>query len=631
MQTNKIPGLVYYLKFQSAMIERLVWPDSPGKNELVRWRALILFSILFWGLVLGTLAFTGSIVAILEKGFWGLAVADVLCLGLGFVLLGAPGIKFEIRAFITCFIFYLIGIAVILLVGPQIGGPAWLFAFSVLAGVLLGSFAAFGAILMNAVFLLTICLLILKGKYESSLPFFNDPLELVAGVGNFLVVNAITAVSVSALVKGLFQTYKEKEALAENLKKEQVELVLIKQALELEIKDRKYKEIELKENERRFRELAESLPETIFEVDLKGRVTFVNKRGFEQFGYTKDDFEKGINVLERICESDRDRALKNIERIFQGEDIGINEYEVLKKDNTSFPALFHSSVIFHHDNAIGLRGFLIDITEKRRTQNHLIQAEKMMSIGGLAAGTAHELNNPLAGMIQNAQLIHSRLTKEIAANKNAAQGLGTSMSAITKFMEKRGVLKQLDSINQAGSRAAKIIDNMLSFAQKKGSIKNEHKIEEIIDKTIEIAQSDYDLKRKYDFRQIELIREYNSNIPAILCEASKIQQVFFNILKNASEAMSQNRHLGSAPKIIFRLKKQLNMVCVEIEDNGPGMDDEIRKRVFEPFYTTKDVDKGTGLGLSVSYFIIVDDHSGEMEVESVLGKGTKFIIKLPVD
>jgi len=110
---------------------------------------------------------------------------------------------------------------------------------------------------------------------------------------------------------------------------------------------------------------------------------------------------------------------------------------------------------------------------------------------------------------------------------------------------------------------------------------------------------------------------------------SKSLQVFLNISENAAEAMHEAEKKTERPTLIFRLVKSGNMAQIEIEDNGPGMNQETRKRIFEPFFTTKRVGKGTGLGLSLSYFIIVDDHGGEMEVESTLGKGTKFIIKLP--
>jgi len=197
-------------------------------------------------------------------------------------------------------------------------------------------------------------------------------------------------------------------------------------------------------------------------------------------------------------------------------------------------------------------------------------------------------------------------------------------------MEKRNVIKILHSIHRAGNQAAKIVENMLDFARQSDTTKHKQDIAEIMDKTLTLAQNDYNLKKKYDFRQFRIVKEYDPDLPLVPCESSKIQQVIFNILKNATEAMAEEEQTDKAPSLILRLKKHEHKIHMEIEDNGPGMTQEISKRIFEPFFTTKETDQGTGLGLSLSYFIIVEDHGGEMNIESTPGKGTKFIITLPL-
>ncbi len=273
---------------------------------------------------------------------------------------------------------------------------------------------------------------------------------------------------------------------------------------------------------------------------------------------------------------------------------------------------------------------MVDITAGKKAEEMIIHSEKMMSIGGLAAGMAHEINNPLAGILQNLQVVINRLTKDIPVNEEAARKAGTDFAAIKAFMEDRKIVKQLESAYDAGTRATAIVRNMLSFVHKSTSRKLPCNLLDILDKTLELAYSDYDLKKDYDFKKIKISKRYGADIPKALCEESKIQQVILNILKNAAQALYDNPEaLPERPELVFTLTSEPGYVVLSIADNGPGMDAQTQKRIFEPFFTTKPPGQGTGLGLSVSYFIIVEDHNGKMTVDSAPGQGTIFTIKLP--
>jgi signal transduction histidine kinase len=207
------------------------------------------------------------------------------------------------------------------------------------------------------------------------------------------------------------------------------------------------------------------------------------------------------------------------------------------------------------------------------------------------------------------------------------------MEAVRDYIDRRGITAMIDSVMESGLRAAQIVENMLSFSRKSESKMVPYDMGKLLDKTIELASNDYDLKKKYDFRCVEIDRRYDADVPKVPCEYSKIQQVFLNILKNGAQAMAECKAeslLPEKPTFFLRINKENRMVRVEIEDNGPGMDERTRKRVFEPFFTTKGVGTGTGLGLSVSYFIITENHKGTMAVESAPGKGTTFILRLPI-
>jgi len=278
-----------------------------------------------------------------------------------------------------------------------------------------------------------------------------------------------------------------------------------------------------------------------------------------------------------------------------------------------------------------------DISPRVRIEEMMIQSEKMLSVGGLATGMAHEINNPLAGILQNVQVIKNRTSGFLEKNRKAAEECGTSIETIEMYMQKRGIYPMIETIIESGQRAAQIVGNMLNFSRKSDQKFEPHDICGLLDKTVELASNDYDLKKKYDFRQIKVSREYQSGIPLIPCEPGQIQQVFLNILKNAAFAMNEKyKNIPPNPADIYepvftlRVFMESEMVRVEIEDNGTGMEEKIRRRIFEPFFTTNTVGHGTGLGLSISYFIITENHKGIMTVESIPEKGSKFIIRLPL-
>jgi len=172
------------------------------------------------------------------------------------------------------------------------------------------------------------------------------------------------------------------------------------------------------------------------------------------------------------------------------------------------------------------------------------------------------------------------------------------------------------------------VENTLSFSRKEQGETEETDLKDLIDKTIELAGNDYDLKKGFDFRNIEINREYDSAHNPVMCQPGKIQQVILNLLKNGAQAMAENQ-TSRKPSFSIRLQPDGDMTRIEVEDNGTGMTDEVCRQIFEPFFTTKEKGDGTGLGLSVSYFIIAKDHAGHMSVESTPGMGTKFIIRLP--
>ena len=297
------------------------------------------------------------------------------------------------------------------------------------------------------------------------------------------------------------------------------------------------------------------------------------------------------------------------------------EKEKRYEDITVYPLVTHT-----------VKGAVIridDTTEKVKIEEMIIQSEKMLSVGGLAAGMAHEINNPLSGIIGNADVLRNRLLAELPANTAAAEEVGICFSDIGAYADKRGLSLILENIRQAAGRAAVIVSDMLSFSRMSSSSFSSSDLAELLDKTIQLASTGYDPKKAFDFRTIKITKAYDKTMPPVMCDSSKLQQVFLNILSNGAQAMSETSHLRP-PEFTLKLSHDGSRAVIHIEDNGPGIPDSTRKRIFEPFFTTKGVGIGTGLGLSVSYFIITNHHKGTLEVDSEPGKGAAFIIRFPI-
>lgn len=295
---------------------------------------------------------------------------------------------------------------------------------------------------------------------------------------------------------------------------------------------------------------------------------------------------------------------------------------------------FESIMVFPFPTESGLGAALKidDITEKVRLEDMMVQSEKMLSVGGLAAGMAHEINNPLAGIIQNLQVVRNRLKADLKKNKEVAAQCKLDFENLADYLDKREINTMFESIHDSANRAATLVKNMLSFSRKSDAVSTTQNPIELLESTIDLAANDYDLKKQFDFKKIQVNRYFDPSTPPIICETTNIQQVLLNIIKNGAHALMDKEYSGDdKPSLQLSIYPENGMACIEIADNGPGMDQETQKRIFEPFFTTKPVGLGTGLGLSISYFIIVDQHRGDLSVSSELGVGSKFTIRLPPD
>jgi signal transduction histidine kinase len=188
----------------------------------------------------------------------------------------------------------------------------------------------------------------------------------------------------------------------------------------------------------------------------------------------------------------------------------------------------------------------------------------------------------------------------------------------------------LQGIKTSGERAAEVVSAMLTFSNTSDSRRAPCSLEALADKAIEMAGTEYNLTRRYDFRNISIRRDYAKGMPLVPCTETEIVQVFLNILRNAAQALCGNDPKTAPPALSIVIRRDGNHAVVRFADNGAGMPPSVAKRIFEPFYTTREPGEGTGLGLSVSYFIITRNHGGSIAVHSEPDEGTTISIRLPI-
>jgi PAS domain S-box-containing protein len=362
----------------------------------------------------------------------------------------------------------------------------------------------------------------------------------------------------------------------------------------------------LRESEERFRDLAEMLPEAIFECDAEMNLTYGNQKALDLSGYSKEDLARGLNGLELLVPEDRERARETVARRMKSELVGSREYRAQRKDDSTFPVFFNMTPIMKEEAIVGFRGVVIDLTQQRSMEARLRHAQKLESIGTLADGVAHEINNPTNGIMNYAQLILDQLGPD---------------SPVSEFARE---------IEKETNRVAAIVRHLLSFARPD---KGEHSHEQIGD----ILSANLSLFRSVlQGDQIKLQLDVPADLPAIRCRGYQIQQVIMNLLTNARDTLNEKYTSPDPDKMITITAREMShhasgerLVRLTVEDHGTGIDPKVREHLFVPFYTSKRPGAGTGLGLSISH-TIVKEHGGELSVESEVGKWTRFHVDLPI-
>lgn len=396
----------------------------------------------------------------------------------------------------------------------------------------------------------------------------------------------------------------------------------INEQLAQEITIRRSIENQLKHTQSFLDNIIDSMPSALFALDNDGFIIQCNQQAADWLdcerapltGKRLSHFISAAEVLHDLLNtSSRKSVVSKKERV------------LLDFPSGSIP----TDIVVYPLKDSGLQGLVVridDISQRQRMEEIIVQTEKMKSVGGLAAGMAHEINNPLGAILQGVQNIIRRISTDNSINQEVAANTGLNLNQMHDYLTERQVIRFLNNIQDAGQRAASIVSNMLQFSRGSQQKQTFIAVDDLISRTLGIARSDLDL------RQINIELNYEENLPELSCIPSEIEQVILNLMQNAAQALNDHPlpDTDHTPTITISSYRKQESIVIKVADNGPGMDEETSRRVFEPFYTTKDIGSGTGLGLSVSYFIITAHHKGQLTVETSTGNGASFFIQLPL-
>ena len=305
-----------------------------------------------------------------------------------------------------------------------------------------------------------------------------------------------------------------------------------------DVTTRKAAEDRLRQSEEKFASLFRLSPDAIvlFGLDTQ-RIQDVNDAFVALFGFSREEV-LGKTTLELGLYQTPAVRERLYEFMHAGESIRDYEFTAYRKTGEEIVCLLSCQVISLNGNAT-VFAIIRDLREMKRMQQFMIQTEKMQSLGGLAAGMAHEINNPLGIIVQAAQNIVRRLDPSSGPNIEEARRHGLDLHSVAGFLEERNIFRYLQGIREAGERAAAIVADMLSFSRRSERTFSSNDISAIVSKSLDLAGKDFDLKKHYDFRRLNIVKEYDADLPLVPCVSTEIEQVLLNLVRNAAQAMAR--------------------------------------------------------------------------------------------
>jgi histidine kinase len=377
--------------------------------------------------------------------------------------------------------------------------------------------------------------------------------------------------------------------------------VIAAMEMSLDLTHIKYLEKRAANSEERYKIIFNTISDPIFVLDAKDfTILDCNNSVTTVYGYTKEDL-RNASFLSLFPAADRNakaEALRTHPRIDTAKQI--------RKDGQTIFVNIGISASEYSGQAV----YLVttsDVTGQLMAQQQLIQASKMATLGEMATGVAHELNQPLSVIKTASSFLRRKADKREEINADILRTMA-------------------EEIDNHVDRASKIIGHMREFGRKSDVVKEKVQINDVLKRAVDF------FKQQLKLREIEVVEDLDKDLPLVLADPNRLEQVFVNLLINARDAIEKKCETGGPKKgpkrITLNTKTEGAMVTIEVADTGTGIPEALLHRIFEPFFTTKKVGKGTGLGLSISYGI-VQDYDGTIKVKNKEGEGATFVIGFP--
>ncbi len=407
-----------------------------------------------------------------------------------------------------------------------------------------------------------------------------------------------------------------------------------KQRLEMLVSERTQ---ELERGREQYRLVVEGTQAIPFALDVEdGHFEYIGPQGPQRLGFS-EELWKQVGFLDRLMPRDRNGAVRT--RIDQSTSGSFElETTVLTEDEKRIDLRWVVSCENTGQHKV-LRGMMLDVTDQRRLENDLAQAQKLESVGRLAAGVAHEINTPVQFVSDSVHFVREAMddlagiVDKYRDLRNATQN-GTGVEAAAKAAEDAEDEADLDYILENApvaldrardglGRVAAIVRSMKEFAHPDRKEMAQADINQAISSTLIIAANEY----KY----VAEVETQFAELPLVNCYAGEINQVVLNLIVNAAHAIADVVK-GTPDKGRIKVTTRVldGSIEIAIGDTGKGIPVEVRSRIFDPFFTTKEVGKGTGQGLAIAHAVVVDKHGGALHFETEVGKGTTFFIRLPI-